>query len=224
MTAGYHGKTLRRGLDEAIAQAVDADRRNLWTSLPGEVVRVSGDGRTATIRPLYRPRFNGEPADMPDLLEVPIQWPRGGGMVMRFPLKPGDQGEIRVQSRNIDEWYGKGTAEPGFTARMHDLSDSTFQPGLSAGTAPVGPYDPDNFELSNSDTGEFRFRMSPDGKFDLTGAEGNIIELLEQLCDLLANDTLVIAYGSSAGSGHALEKAAQYAAIRDKIAAMKIEG
>lgn len=223
MTAGYHGKTLRPNLEDAIAQAVDADRRSLWTSLPGEVVSVSADGRTATIRPLYRPRFNGEPVDMPDLLDVPIQWPRGGGMLMRFPLKPGDQGEIRVQSRNIDDWYGKGTAEPGFTARMHDLSDSTFQPGLSAGTAPAGPYDGDNFELS-SDDGQFRLKMSPDGKFEMTGAQGDIIALLEELCDLLAQDQLVIAYGSSAGTGHQLSNRAGYAAIKAKIAAMKIGG
>lgn len=222
--AGHPSQTLRGDLAEVIAQRMEAERQTLWTSLPGEVVSVSGDGRTATIRPLYRPRFNGEPVDMPELVDVPIQWPRGGGMVMRFPLKAGDQGEIRVQARNMDEWYGRGSAEPAATARMHDLSDSTFQPGLSSSQAPAGPYDPDNFELGSAD-GSFRMKMSPDGKFEMTGAEGDIIALLEELCDLLAQDGLNILSGSSAGLGiHQLQNRAGYAAIKAKIAAMKIGG
>lgn len=221
--AGHPNASLRGTIAEVFSQRMEAERQSIWTSLPGEVVSVSGDGRTATIRPLYKARFNGasDPVQMPDIVDVPIQWPRGGGMLMRFPLRPGDQGEIRVQARNLDDWYGKGTAEPAATARMHDLSDSTFQPGLSSSQAPAGPYDPDNFELSSED-GQHRIRMSPQGKFDMTGAEGNVIALLRELAELLASDGLDIKFGSSFGTTHALQKRAQYAEIAAKLSAMEL--
>jgi hypothetical protein len=157
---------------------------------------------------------------MPQLPDVPIAWPRGGGMVMRLPLKAGDEGMVKVMSRAMDETYESGGEQPAPSARMHNLSDSVFSPGLSQKAAPVGAYDPNAFELS-SENGSFKFQMDKDGKFKMEGSKGCIIALMQELCQTLAGDTLVINYGSSAGSGHALEKAAKYAEIGAKIGAMK---
>lgn len=221
MAGHQRSKALRGRMVEAIGDATQSEREDIWTNLPGKVVSVSADGRTATIKPLYRPRFNGEPVDMPELVEVPINWPRGGRMVMRFPLKEGDQGMISVMSRNMDDWYAKDGEQPAATQRMHDLSDATFSPGLSSSQAPVGPYDPDNFELSSAD-GQYRISMSPEGKFKIDGAEGNLYTILAEFMELVASDELLIKHGSSAGSGHQLFNRVALMALAQKVRDMAL--
>lgn len=222
MSAGHNrSATLRGNLETAIAETVEARMAQVWTNLPVKVVSISGDGKTATLQPLYKPRHNGEAVSMPQLVDVPIEWPRGGGMVMRFPIKSGDKGMVAFMSRSMDDFYETGDETAAPSARMHSLSDGVFRPGLSDKSAPVGEYDNTAFELGSED-GQFKFKMNEAGQFKMEGAQGDIIDLLQELCQKLSSDTLVIKYGSSAGSGHELQFKADYAAIAAKIAAMKM--
>jgi hypothetical protein len=209
--AGYYGKTQRPNLEDAIAQAVEAERRTIWTNLPGRVVSVSTDGRTATIKPLHKPVFNGKAVEMPDLVDAPIERIRSGGLIISMPVKPGDEGMISVMSRNMDDWYGKGGEQAGFTARAHDLSDATFRPGLSFSGADFPDYNPDSLEIRSVD-GTSKFEMTADGKFALESAGEELFNLLDEFMAVMESHT---------NDGVAHDQAGAVAAIRSRLTALK---
>jgi hypothetical protein len=209
--AGYYGKTQRPNLEDAIAQAVEAERRTIWTNLPGRVVSVSADGRTATIKPLHKPVFNGKAVEMPDLVGVPLERLRAGGFIMSMPVKPGDEGMISVMSRNMDEWYGRGGEQAGFTARAHDLSDATFKPGLSFSGADFPDYNPDSLEIRSVD-GTTKIEFTADGKIALESAGEELVGILDEFMAVMESHT-------NEGLEH--DQAGAVAGLRARLNALK---
>ena len=209
--AGYFGKTLRPQLADVIAQAMDSEKREMWTNLPGRVVSVSADGRTATIKPLYKPTFNGKPTEMPELVDVPIARQRAGGFVLSLPIKAGDEGMISVMSRNMDEWYGKNKEQAGFTSRSHDLSDSTFTPGLSFSGADFPDYNPDSLEIRSVD-GTTKIEFTDDGKIALESGGEELVNILDEFMAVMETHT-------NMGLEH--DQAGAVAGLRARLNALK---
>ena len=73
---------------------------------------------------------------MPQLVDLPIAWPGGGGCTLTFPIKPGDECWVVFGSRCIDSWWQKGPQTTGTTIavppdeRMHSLSDGVAYVGV----------------------------------------------------------------------------------------------
>lgn len=219
--SGYTGKTSNHPRNVIGGQA-RAESESQWGEMTGTVVSFDPAKQTATIQPDYQKRLNGKPATLPELQEVPVRFQRMGGFVVTTPVKAGDKVTLRPQMRN-SEAYQTGADYVAPDARSNSLSDmEAFLDGGEPLTNPIPAFNASNMEIRSED-GQFAIEMSEDGKFRLRGAEGDWFSLLHELLTLLASDTLVIAYGSSAGSGHALEHQASYAALRDKFAGMLIE-
>lgn len=75
--------------------------------------------------------------DIHVITHVPVQFPRGGGFSITLPLAEGDEGLLVVADRCIDAWWQNGAnpqggGQPQMDARMHDLSDSFFIPGITS--------------------------------------------------------------------------------------------
>ena len=221
MSLGYRGKTTNAGRENTAAQA-QAERESQWGEITGTIVSFDETTQMASVQPDYKPRHNGELVDMPQLDEVPVRFTRAGGFVVTTPVKPGDKVVLRPQMRSSEEFHTGGDYAPQGDTRSFSLSDmEAFLDGGEPLSDPIPNFNSSNMEIRTAD-GSFKIEMSEDGKFRIVGAEGNWFDLLTQVVELLAADTLQINYGSSAGTGHALEKQAQYAEIAGKLRSMAL--
>lgn len=218
--SGYSGKTTN-WRNEITAQQAQAEREAMWGEIPGKVVSFDASTQTATIQPLYKPRFNGEPVEMPELYEVPVRFSRAGGFVITSPIREGDTVTLRPQMRSSENWHGEGNYEAS-DARSFSLADyEAFLDGGESITDPIPAFNSENMEIRSAD-GKFAIEMSEDGKFRIRGAEGNLYTILAEFMELVAGDQLQIAYGSSAGSGHALQNRDKLMELAGKVRAMAL--
>lgn len=221
MSMGARGKATNSSREVNAVQA-SSERESMIGEMPGRVVTFNPSNQTITVQPLYRPTHNGEPVDMPELVEVPVRFPRMGGFVITTPVKEGDTVTLRPQMRSSEEYHTGGVYETPQDNRSMSLSDmEAFIDGGESLTSPISNFNNNNFEIRSAD-GSFKMEMSEDGRFNFEGSQGNICDLLAQVVELLASDSLQVNYGSSGGSGHALSNRSQYAAIAAKLRAMAL--
>lgn len=61
--------------------------------------------------------------ELPLLLDVPLLFPSGGGYVITFPVKKGDECLVLFGDMCIDGWWQNGGTQNMAEIRRHDLSD-----------------------------------------------------------------------------------------------------
>lgn len=215
---GYLGK--QTNLDrEVTGSQIQTERDTIWGPIPGEIVTYNAAAGTATVRPLYKPIHGGQPVDMPDLYEVPVDMPRTAGMGMTFPVPAGTRVMLTPQMRAMDD-YEEGSDGTAYDARSFHISN--MRASLSGGdrlSSPLEDVDPDNFHMRFNTSGSFGLKGSPDGKFQLTGAEGDIIDLLAEVCETLGALTTTVSGGSSSGIWPITQQA-ELAALAARLRAM----
>jgi len=118
----------------ALKIALDARLARVWTALPGIVQAVSADGTTVSVQPAVNGTMTVNPPGtatitvthpkLPLLTEVPLHHPAGGGVLLTFPVKTGDECLLVFSSRSIDAWWANGGVQDPLDARSHDLSDA----------------------------------------------------------------------------------------------------
>lgn len=221
--SGYSGKTTN-WRNEVTAQQTQAEREAMWGPIPAEVVEGSynHEAGTITARPLHKPIHNGEPVDMPDLYEVPIDFPRSGNAGMSFPIPAGTKVMLTPAMRSMEKYEDENDGAPS-DSRSFNLSDmrATIVGGDSL-SQPMKNVDPDNTHIRFSEDGAYGIKGSPDGKFKIEGSEGNLYLIFAEFMELVAADQLQIAYGSSAGTGHALQNRAKLMELAGKVRAMAL--
>lgn len=216
---GYLGKV---GSTEADVMGTSGlnEVASIWGEMPGRIVSFDPATQTATVKALYKPRVNGVTLDIPELLEVPVRFPRVGGFVMTYPVKPGDKVNLRPQMRSTEAYEGDDGFESS-DARMFHISDmQAFLDGGEPVGQPIQNFNSSNMEIRSAD-GQFAIEMSEDGKFKIRGSEGNVYDLLAQLAELLGAETTTVSGGSSSGIWP-LTHQAQFAEIAGKLRAMAL--
>lgn len=187
MTMGYRGKTTN-SRREVVAVQAQAEREAQWGEMPGVIVDFDPETQTATIQPKYKPLHNGEPVDMPQLLEVPVRFPRAGGFVITHPVKAGDSVTLRPLMRSTENFHdGEDYSTPSDT-RSFALSD--MEAHLDGGeplTNAIPNFNSEHMEIRSAD-GQFSIAMSEDGKFKMKGAQGNWFDLLATGFELLGTE------------------------------------
>ena len=215
---GLTGKATTDPAD-VVGSVSQADRDAQWGPIPGEIVTYDAAKGTATVRPLYKPVVNGLKLDMPDLYEVPVDMPRTANGGMTFPVPAGSKVMLSPQMRAMDE-YEEGNEGTAYDARSFHVS--TMRASLSGGDSlsdPLPGADADNFHLRFNASGSFGLKGSPDGKFQLNGAEGDVIDLLAEVCETLGVLTTTVSSGSSSGVWPITQQAA-LAALAARLRAM----
>lgn len=105
---------------------------NVRTSLPGIIQSFDPDTVTCTVMigvkaatpaPFESPE-SAQSVDYPLLMDVPVVFPRGGGVTLTFPVKEGDECLVVFSSRCIDFWWQSGGIQERADKRVHDLSDA----------------------------------------------------------------------------------------------------
>lgn len=128
----------RQRLDDAstsIQMAIDAALSGTRTATPGIIQSFDPITMTCEVQPCIKGvqvnPATGEVsnAPLPLLVDCPVSFPSGGGCIMTFPLKEGDECLVVFSSRAIDSWWQSGGVQAPISLRTHDLSDGFVIPG-----------------------------------------------------------------------------------------------
>ncbi|EPE4190846.1 Gp138 family membrane-puncturing spike protein [Yersinia enterocolitica] len=96
----------------------------LRVSMPGVVQSFDAESVTCDIQIGIKGESGGESTNLSVLTNVPVLFPRGGGVTMTFPIKAGDECLLIFGDRCIDFWHQSGDIQETVDEREHDLSDA----------------------------------------------------------------------------------------------------
>lgn len=116
-------------LGEAISALVDAKLLETQTALPCTVVSVDFAKQTCVLQPTVKARIRQPDGsqkwiDLPQIPDVPIYYPSGGGVTMTFPVKKGDEALGVFSGRNQDVWQQQSGDQSQADLRPHDASNA----------------------------------------------------------------------------------------------------
>ena len=97
---------------------------SLHCALPGVVESFDPETQTASIRPMIKARFRGEPVSLPLLQDVPVFFPGTRTAGITWPVSAGDECLVIFADLPIDAWLTSGIEDAPASARCHDLSDA----------------------------------------------------------------------------------------------------
>lgn len=179
---GYLRKTTNRSADYVGRRAL-SDREEQWGPIPGEIVSYDAATQTATVKPLYKPVQNGEPVDMPELYEVPVELPRTASAGLTFPIPAKTRVMLNpsMRSRELYDEEDDGQPSDGRSFHLADMR-ATITGGDSV-SDPMKSVDSENTHLRFDAEGKYGLRGSPAGTFKLEGSQGNIYELINDAVD-----------------------------------------
>ncbi|WP_411032523.1 Gp138 family membrane-puncturing spike protein [Serratia marcescens] len=118
------------GGEQNMATALTDDiMSNLRVALPGIIQSFDPETVTCVVQPAvkgYESDDAGKKSslNLPLLVDIPVIFPRGGGVTLTFPVRAGDECLLIFADRCIDFWWQNGGVQEPVDGRMHDLSDA----------------------------------------------------------------------------------------------------
>lgn len=113
-------------IESAVLMALDALQRSIWTAIPGKVSAWNPLTQRATITPGVKDGDRG----LPELLDVPVYFPRAGGYILTFPIEVGSPGLVVFSAVSPAEWFARGAVTTPLDQRRHTISGGVFIPGF----------------------------------------------------------------------------------------------
>lgn len=205
--------------------------KGVHTMLPATIESFDKDTQRAKVAIAYTMRrVDGTNLKYPALLEVPVQFPRWGGMAITFPVKPGDECAVLFSERAMDRFKELGAGDqPPHEARFFDLADGFALMGLFSKPNKLDGVSEDSLEIRTEvgdkkitlaesgqitlEDGTTTLTLKADGKVSLNNGTGEAISLISDILNALTTDGVTITSGSSAGTWP-LNNRATYIAIK----------
>ena len=129
---------------------------NLRVACPGIVRSFDATEQTVTVQIAIREKRlmadgTEQWVEIPQLVDVPIVFPRAGGYAVTFPVKEGDECLVIFGDMCIDAWWQSGGVQNQIDCRRHDLSDgfAVFAPWSQPRV--LSNYSTDSVQLRNED-------------------------------------------------------------------------
>src|SRR5210317_1302524 len=160
----------RPSMSAAIRRAFINMMKEVHTTMPGKIVSFDPITQSARVQPLIKrvyvtKEIDGTETpvevDIPQLINVPVIFLRGGGWCITFPVKSEDECIIHFSERSIDSWRKNGGNQPPKDWRMHDYSDAICQVGLSSEPNVISEFNNDHFQIRNED-GDVKITLQND--------------------------------------------------------------
>jgi hypothetical protein len=127
----------QRGIDqfEATQTHLDGRQSQIHTGMPGVIVSYDATKLTAVVQPAlqaFQRNTDGTitPLTIANIPDVPVHFPGGGGHMLSFPVKAGDECWLSFSERSIDNWHQQGGVQKPSDWRMHDITDAVAHVGL----------------------------------------------------------------------------------------------
>lgn len=118
-------------MEEAINAIVDSRLSAVHTHVPFRVVSVDYSKKPPTLvaQPTIKAVVRGADGaqswvDLPQVPDVPIHFPGGGGVSLTFPITAGDEGLLMISRSSIDAYQQSGGEQQQVDLRPHDLSNA----------------------------------------------------------------------------------------------------
>lgn len=116
-------------LSETLASERAQIKDQIRVALPGIIQSFDPETVTADVQPAIKSvQWNNDETtstrEYPLLVDVPVVFPRGGGVTLTFPVKAGDECLVVFSDRCIDFWWQNGGVQEPADHRMHGLSDA----------------------------------------------------------------------------------------------------
>lgn len=208
--AGYQGTGTRDHAHEALAAAIESERRETFHVLTGKVTGY-GAGQRAGIQPSLTRKFGDKTLTAPPLADVPVLHPRGGGFIFHVPLAAGDEVALIFADRTLDKAGADGSPSDGRPGRMHSISDAMAIPAShSASGAAEGM--PDGKMHVGKDDGSAGLQVGPDGTADVVANGDSLMSMLDDLVTMFRDHL-------TAGAPH--DKVAAAEALLTRIRKMR---
>ncbi|HID9644409.1 Gp138 family membrane-puncturing spike protein [Serratia bockelmannii] len=107
----------------------DSLSTSLRVAMPGIIQSFDAGAVTATIQPAVKASVRQSDGALssvalPLLVDVPVVFPRGGGVTLTFPVAAGDECLVVVADRCIDYWWQNGGVQEPVDQRQHHLADA----------------------------------------------------------------------------------------------------
>ncbi|MBS9442299.1 phage baseplate assembly protein V [Photorhabdus heterorhabditis] len=101
----------------------------LRVAIPGIIQSFNADAVTCVVQPAIKSGIadaegKTTSVSLPLLVDVPVIFPRGGGVTLTFPVKAGDECLVVFADRCIDFWWQSGGVQEPADDRQHSLSDA----------------------------------------------------------------------------------------------------
>ena len=205
------GKSAIATLAANIRQGIANRLKDLHTSMPGIIESFDPATQTASIQPTIKRVFITRdgitetltPSNLPLLINVPIQFPRGGGFSLTFPVTKGDECLIMFAERAIDTWHKFGGIREPNAKRFHSLSDATAIVGLSSLPNKVPSYSGTATQVKKDD-GSAVISLNNDSSIGITSdSDITVTSLANIKAEAVGNITATCANLSATASGTA---------------------
>jgi hypothetical protein len=155
------GELLMDGTEQE-RRAMEDVANNLRVAMPGYIVSFDATNQTATVQTTLKERLDGELTQLPQLLDVPVQFPRAGGFCLTFPVKSGDECLVVFGDGCIDAWWQSGGIQEQIEMRRHDLSDAMAIMGISSVPKAISNFSVETTQYRN-ESGDTFIEIAPDG-------------------------------------------------------------
>lgn len=124
-----------REVANLVRSIVRADRKDIHTSLPAQVVSYDAATNTCSIQPCIMRIRTDDPSregwfQMPQINSVPVKQQGSGKLLLSVAPQAGSYGNMIVAQRSIETWIAEGGVVAPTSSRMHHFSDAIFDPGL----------------------------------------------------------------------------------------------
>jgi len=206
--AGNQGTSTRRNPAEALFAAIESERREINTTLDGTIVSYDRATQRAVVQPKLERKYGDKTLKAPQLQEIKVAMPGGGGYGVHYDLQPGDPVVLHVRQRSVDTSQTDGSDANGAPGRMHDLSDAIAYPGggedpkvmtsMPKGGAHFGSTDGKKGMQTRANgttalvggDGTDAVTVGPDGKVDVKGPNGgSLLQIIRDLATTFRNHT-----------------------------------
>ncbi|MBC8947232.1 Gp138 family membrane-puncturing spike protein [Xenorhabdus indica] len=180
----------------------------LYVSMPCIIQSFDPNAVTVTAQPAIRWKVTDETGKtesvaLPLLVDVPVIFPRGGGVTLTFPIKPGDECLVVFADRCIDYWWQNGGIQEPVDPRQHHLSDGFAIVGPQSQARKIGGISTQNAQLRTDDgaacielsPGNHNITFNTPGKFIVNANGGTEINSPE----IMLNGNLSQGMGSNGG-------------------------
>ena len=197
---------------ELLTAAISEELRDFYVALPGKIETYDPLTQTATVKPLLKRAYVDEDGEedldeIQPLTQVPIVFPRGGGMFITFPMQKGDNVLLVFNDRSIDSYMTStgGVDLDPVDLREHDPSDAVAFPGFFPLPKSIKDLVAKDLVIGAENKGmQMRITKAGTVEFHLGGVSPMHVAIVEKLQALWTTmKTTLDTWGGAAGHTHA---------------------
>lgn len=162
--------------DEADRRMLDHHAAKTRVAIPAKVVSFNATKQTIVAQPLIREKIIDRSTgsiqwiQLPPILDVPVQFDRGGNFVLTVPIQAGDEVLLVFNDMSIDSWWASGGIQNWIDRRRHDLSDAVAIPGIASVPKAISNFSTNSAELRTLD-GSVKIKLEADKITLIEGAQ-----------------------------------------------------